>query len=252
MKIVVSPAKSLDFESKALTSLHTQPAFLNSSEQLNTRLRQLSAKDISKLMKISDDLGRLNNQRNEDWQVPFTVENAKQAVYSFTGDVYKGLEIATLSKEKIPLLQNTLRILSGLYGILKPLDLIQPYRLEMGTKLTVDSYKNLYEFWGNQITEYLNNEMEDDELFINLASNEYFKVIKQKELKVPIITPVFKELKGDQYKIVAFYAKKARGLMARYIIDNNCKTIEDIKGFNIDNYRFTENLSSETELVFTR
>lgn len=252
MKIVLSPAKSLDFESKALTSLHTQPAFLNSSEQLNTRLRELSAEDISKLMKISDDLGRLNNQRNEEWELPFSINNAKQAVYSFTGDVYKGLEIATLSKEKIPVLQNTLRILSGLYGILKPLDLIQPYRLEMGTKLTVASYKNLCEFWGNQITEYLNNEMEDDELFINLASNEYFKVIKQKELKVPVITPVFKELKGDKYKIVAFYAKRARGLMARYIIDNNCKTIEDLKGFNLDNYRFTENLSSETELVFTR
>lgn len=252
MKIIISPAKSLDFNTSAPISLHTQPRFLEQSEKLNKKLKTLSAKKLSELMKISDDLGRLNYQRNQNWQTPFSLKNAKQAVYTFTGEVYRGLDINSLSEEKIPALQEKLRILSGLYGVLKPLDLIQPYRLEMGTKLKIGNAENLYKFWGDDLAESLNSEMKDDELFINLASAEYFKAVVKKTLKTPIITPVFKELKGDAYKIVAVYAKKARGLMVRYILDNNVETIDDLKGFNTDGYGFTESLSSENELVFTR
>lgn len=252
MKIIISPAKSLDFKNNAPTSLHTQPRFLAQSEKLNKTLKALSAKELSALMKISDDLGRLNYQRNQDWQPKFTLQNAKQAVYAFTGEVYRGLDVHSLAEEKIPALQEKLRILSGLYGVLKPLDLIQPYRLEMGTKLKVENAENLYKFWADDLVTSLNSEMKKDELFVNLASAEYFKAIPKKLLKVPIITPVFKELKGDTYKIVAVYAKKARGLMVRYILDNNIETIEGLKGFNTDGYGFTESLSNKNELVFTR
>lgn len=252
MKIIISPAKSLNFESKAPTSLHTEASFLEESTQLQKKLKSLSAKDISKLMKVSDNIGQLNYERNQNWQLPFSLENAKQAVYTFTGEVYRGLDVNSLSEEKIPVLQDKLRILSGLYGVLKPLDLIQPYRLEMGTKLKVGQTENLYKFWGDTLANALNDEMKDDELFVNLASNEYFKAVPKKTLKAPIITPVFKELKGDAYKIIAVYAKKARGLMVRYIIDNNVETLEELKGFNIEDYGFSEKLSTDTELVFTR
>lgn len=252
MKIIISPAKSLDFESNVPTSLHTQPHFLEKSERLNKKLKTLSAKKLSELMKISDDLGRLNYDRNQNWQLPFLLENAKQAVYAFTGEVYRGLDVKSLSEEKIPALQGKLRILSGLYGVLKPLDLIQPYRLEMGTKLRVGNAENLYKFWADDLAEFLNAEMQDNELFLNLASAEYFKAVPRKKLKVPAVTPVFKELKGDTYKIVAVYAKKARGLMVRYILDNNVETIDGLKGFDIDGYGFSESLSTENELVFTR
>jgi cytoplasmic iron level regulating protein YaaA (DUF328/UPF0246 family) len=252
MKIVISPAKSLNFEDAAPTSLHTQGEFLKEAAKLNAVLKKKSAKSISKLMHVSDNLGQLNFERNQAWNLPFTLENAKQAIYAFKGDVYRGLDVDSISQDKMPQLQDKLRILSGQYGILKPLDLMQAYRLEMSTKLKVGRKDNLYQFWGSAITNALNNEMSDDELFVNLASNEYFKVIKTKELKVPVITPVFKEYKNGVYKTIAIFAKLARGSMTRYIIQNNIETIEGLKGFNTDRYRFDSNLSTDTELVFTR
>ena len=252
MKIIISPAKSLDFESKVATSLHTQPRFLEQSEKLNKKLKTISKKKLSELMKISDDLARLNYDRNQEWETPFTSENAKQAIYAFTGEVFRGIDVNSLEEEKLPLLQNNLRILSGLYGLLKPLDLIQPYRLEMGTRLKVGRRENLYKFWDDTLAKSLNEELNDDELLINLASSEYFKAVPKKVLKVPMITPVFKDFKNGQYKTIMTFAKKARGLMVRYIIDNNVKTIEELKGFDVDKYRFSEEMSTETELVFTR
>lgn len=252
MKIVISPAKSLNFESKVLTDKHTQAVFLEQSEKLAGVLKKKSAKQLSKLMNISDNLGRLNFERNQQWSLPFTLENSRQAIYAFKGTVYEGLDAYTISLNKLDQLQDKLRILSGQYGILKPLDLMQPYRLEMGTKLKVGRKDNLYQFWDTAITDTLNNELTDNEPFINLASNEYFKVVKPKLLKVPIITPVFKDYKNGTLKMIAFFAKKARGMMVRYIIDNNIEIAEDLKGFNIEGYAFDVNLSTETELVFTR
>ncbi len=252
MKIIISPAKSLDFQSIVPTSLNTQPLFLEQSTKLNQELKTLSKKKLSDLMSISEDLASLNYERNQTWQTPFTPENSKQAIYAFTGEVFRGIDINTLPIEKLPLLQENLRILSGLYGLLKPLDLMQPYRLEMGTKLPVGSKKNLYNFWGDSIANALNEELSENELLINLASSEYFKVVNQKILKVPMITPVFKDFKSGQYKTIMTFAKKARGLMVRYIIDNNIKTIDRLKHFDIENYRFHENMSSKNELVFTR
>lgn len=252
MKLVLSPAKSLDFETKIPIDYATQPSFLKQAALINKSLKDESPKSLSKLMKISDNLGQLNYQRNQDWQLPFTKDNSRQAVYAFSGDVYRGLDAYTIPKDKIETLQNTVRILSGLYGLLKPTDLIQPYRLEMGTKYAVGNNKNLYEFWRDDITKALNEELEDDEVFLNLASNEYFKAIDTKKLKVPVITANFKDLKNGEYKIIAFYAKAARGYMARYIVDTNAKTIDDLKGFNYEGYNFSEPLSTETELVFIR
>jgi len=252
MKIIISPAKSLDFETKAPTSLFTQPRFLEQSEKLNKKLKTFSKKNISELMKISDALSALNYDRNQMWKLPFSPENAKQAIYSFTGEVFRGIDIHTLEAEKIPVLQDRLRILSGLYGILKPLDLIQTYRLEMGTKLPVGTTKNIYKFWDDTVAKSLNDELKDGELLVNLASTEYFKVLPKKVLKVPMITPVFKDFKNGEYKTVMTFAKKARGLMVRYIIDNNIKTIDGLKSFNKESYRFSEEMSTENELLFTR
>ena len=203
-------------------------------------------------MKISDNLGQLNYQRNQDWALPFTKDNARPAVYAFNGDVYRGLDAYSIDTNKLDKVDDTVRIISGLYGILKPFDLIQPYRLEMGTKFPVGNNKNLYEFWRKKITESLNNELEDNELFLNLASNEYFKAIDTKTLKVPVVNINFKEFKGDKYKTIAIFAKLARGLMARYIVDTDAKTLDDVKAFNIDDYGFSDELSSENELVFVR
>jgi len=252
MKIIISPAKSLDFENKATTDVYTQPRFLEQSEKLNKKLKTLSRKKLSELMKISDDLASLNYDRNQDWQPPFSLDNAKQAVFAFTGEVYRGIDANSISEDKIPVLQDKLRILSGLYGLLKPLDLIQPYRLEMGTKLKVGRKENLYKFWDTTLAESLNEELRDGELLINLASTEYFKALPKKALKVPMITPVFKDFKNGQYKTIMTFAKKARGLMVRYIIDNNVETLEELKGFDVEGYGFSEEMSTETELVFTR
>jgi cytoplasmic iron level regulating protein YaaA (DUF328/UPF0246 family) len=197
-------------------------------------------------------LGQLNYERNQEWELPFTLDNARQAIYAFNGDVYRGIDAYTIEQDKLDKLQETVRILSGLYGVLKPLDLIQPYRLEMGTKMSVGKNKNLYEYWQKKITQALNDELEENELFINLASNEYFKAIDKKALKVPVIDIEFKEFKNGKYKVIGFYAKYARGLMTRFIIDTNANTIEDIKGFNLENYRLSEELSTDSKLVFTR
>ncbi len=253
MKIVVSPAKSLNFESELPTPLNTEACFLAEAERLNKLLKKKSARSLSKLMGISDNLGKLNYERNQEWGLPFTPDNARPAVYAFGGDVYRGLDVYTLPEKKLQRLQNTLRIISGLYGILKPLDLIQPYRLEMGTKFPVGVKKNLYEFWKPKIAKALNEELSDDELFINLASTEYFKAIDTKLLKVPVIDLVFKDLKNGQYKTIMTYAKLARGYMTRYIVDTNAQTLDDIKGFDYEGYRYSEALSEkENELVFIR
>ena len=252
MKIVISPAKSLDFESQLPTNLFTKSAFLKESKTINSVLKQISPSEIGALMDISDKLAELNWQRNEAFKTPFTPENSRQAIYAFNGDVYLGLEIHTIAPEKIDVLQKKVRILSGLYGVLKPLDLMQPYRLEMGTKLPVGDHKNLYDLWKKPITDYLNKELKKDELFINLASSEYFSAVDTKALKTTVITPIFKDYKNGKLKIISFFAKKARGLMVRYIIDTNCETIDDLKNFNYEGYAFDSNLSSKTDLVFTR
>ena len=252
MKIVLSPAKSLNFEQELPTTQYTSAAFLKESRQVHKVLKQQSPKSLSELMSISDKLADLNWKRNQDWKTPFTPENARPAVYAFDGDVYAGLDAYTIPTEKLDLLQDRLRILSGLYGYLKPLDLMQPYRLEMGTKLPIGESRNLYEFWKPTIAKALNKELKKGELFINLASNEYFSAVDVKELKVPVITPEFKDYKDGNLKIISFFAKKARGLMVRYIIDTNAETIEDLKGFNYEGYQFDANLSKGNNLVFTR
>lgn len=252
MKLVLSPAKSLNFESKLPTTKTSESCFLNESERLNKLLKKKSARSLSKLMSISPALGELNYERNQAWQLPFTKDNARQAIYAFSGDVYRGLDAYTIPKERLDKVQDTVRIISGLYGVLKPLDLIQPYRLEMGTKFPVGKNKNLYEFWKQKITQTLNDELEDGELFLNLASNEYFKAVDVKALKVPVITATFKDLKNGEYKAIMTFAKLARGYMTRYIIDTNASTIEDLKGFNYEGYGFSEAMSTQTELVFIR
>lgn len=252
MKIILSPAKSLDFESPLPTLQYTESCFLQEAERLSKLLKKKSARSLSKLMSISDNLGRVNYERNQEWSLPFTTSNSRQAAYAFSGDVYRGLDVYSLPEEKINTLQNTVRIISGLYGVLKPLDLMQPYRLEMGTKIAVGRNKNLYEFWRRKITDEINSELEEGELFINLASNEYFKAIDSKLLKVEVITPVFKEFKNGEYKTIMTFAKLARGYMTRYLIDIDAKTLDDVKGFNYEGYGFSESMSTETELVFTR
>jgi len=252
MKLVLSPAKSLNFESKLPTVITTESCFLNEAERLNKLLKKKSARSLSKLMSISNNLGQLNYERNQEWQLPFTKDNARQAIYAFSGDVYRGLDVYNISEEKLNTLQDTVRIISGLYGLLKPMDLMQPYRLEMGTKFPVGKNKNLYDFWRKKITQSLNDELDDDELFLNLASSEYFKAIDTKALKVPVITVLFKDFKNGEYKMIMTFAKLARGYMTRYIVDTNAKTIDDIKGFNYEGYSFSESMSTEIELVFIR
>jgi len=253
MKIVVSPAKSLDYERKLPTTRGTQPQFLEQAATLNAKLEKKSKKAVGELMHISDKLAALNYQRYKDFSTPFTKSNARPAAYAFAGDVYTGLDAYSISDKKIDTLQDTLRILSGMYGVLRPLDLMQPYRLEMGTNLKVGRKKNLYEFWGDTVTEALNKELEDNETFVNLASQEYFKVVNTKLLKVPVISPVFKDYKNGKLKIISFFAKKARGSMARYIIDNDTKTLKGILGFDYDDYRYSEqHTENENEPVFIR
>jgi len=253
MKIVVSPAKSLDFERAVPTSDATQPKFLEQAAFLNQKLCDKSKKAIGELMHISDALAELNYKRYKEFSMPFTKSNARPAVYAFNGGVYQGLDVYTLPESKVDALQDTLRILSGMYGILRPLDLMQPYRLEMGTDLIVNNKKNLYAYWGDTVTEALNDELEDDELFVNLASQEYFKVVRPKNLKVPVISPVFKDFKNGQLKIISFFAKKARGSMARYLIDNDIKTLDGIKGFDYEGYSYSEQYTEkENEPVFIR
>ena len=253
MKIVVSPAKSLDFESKLPTKRVTQPFFLDQAALLNKKLESKSKKAISDLMHISDKLADLNYLRYKDFSTPFTPQNARPAVFAFAGDVYTGLDAYSLEEPKIDLLNDTLRILSGMYGVLRPLDLMQPYRLEMGTTMSVNKAKNLYEFWGTTVTDAINAELKEGELFLNLASAEYFKVLQPKNIKGTVISPVFKDFKNGKLKIISFFAKKARGSMTRYVINTNAQTLDDIKGFDYDGYRFSQQeTTKEHAPVFIR
>lgn len=253
MKIVISPAKSLNFEQPVPYTFQSEIAFTKQAQTIDKQLKKLNPKRLIELMDISDKLAQLNWQRNQDRNLnEINTTNARQAIYAFDGDVYTGLDAYTLSENQIMALQDKLRILSGLYGILKPLDLIQPYRLEMGTTLAIGTKKNLYDFWKDALTKHINSELQKNELFINLASNEYFSAIDAKKLKVPVITPEFKDYKDGKLKMISFFAKKARGLMVRYIIDSNAETVEDLKKFNYEGYAFDANLSTDYKLVFTR
>lgn len=252
MKILISPAKSLNYETPLPTKRHTTPKFLKDSRIIHKVLKKKKPKELMELMDISDKLADLNWQRNKVWKTPFTIENARPAMYAFAGDVYVGLDSYSIPENKLDPLQDSLRILSGLYGMLKPLDLIQPYRLEMGTNLPIGDDKNLYAYWKSKLTAALNKELKKKELLVNLASNEYFSAIDNKALKVPVITPEFLDLKDGKLKMISFFAKKARGMMVRYIIDTDSQTTDDLKGFDYDGYRFDANLSNSGKLVFTR
>lgn len=250
MLIVISPAKKLDYVSSIEAPLLTQPALLDHAEELSQGLKKLGPQDVSSLMGLSDKLGALNYERFQEWQTPFNADNARPAVLAFKGDVYQGLDADSLSPEDLAWAQEHLRILSGLYGVLRPLDLMQAYRLEMGTKLANPRGADLYQFWGDIITAELNKIGTD--VLVNLASNEYFKSVRQKDVAARIVTPVFMDKKDDKYKIISFYAKKARGLMSRYIIQNRVTDVEKLKGFDSDGYQYNAALSEQDQLVFVR
>ena len=254
MLTVISPAKSLDYETPTSTGDFTLPAHLSQSRKLIRRLRDLSSADISKLMNLSDNLAELNQTRYKKWKTPFKPENARQALFAFKGDVYLGLDAYNMSSDNIDFAQNHLRILSGLYGLLRPLDLIQAYRLEMGTRLNTEAGTNLYQFWDERITKALNQELTQSHssTLINLASNEYFKSIKLKSLKAEIITPSFRDFHKGEYRFIQFHAKRARGYMSRYIIDHQIDDAESLKNFDREGYRYDESMSAEREWVFTR
>ena len=254
MLLVVSPAKNLDFESALKTDLHSQPSLLEHSQLLIEECVKLSPAQLSSLMSISDKLAGLNAARFGEWSKPFTTDNARPAVFAFNGDVYSGLDAQSLSDKDFAFAQQHMRILSGLYGLLKPLDLIQAYRLEMGTKLENPRGTNLYQFWGDIITNEVNQALKEqgDDVLINLASNEYFKSVKKKSLNGTIITPAFKDWKNGQYKMISFFAKKARGLMARYIIENQLTDIDQLKSFDLAGYHYSEEFSKGNDWVFTR
>lgn len=254
MLIVVSPAKTLDYDSPLATQTYTLPELTDHSSELMEVCRKLTPMDIASLMKVSDKIAGLNAARFAEWQPEFTTKNARQAILAFKGDVYTGLAAETMTDEDFAYTQQHLRMLSGLYGLLRPLDLMQPYRLEMGTKLANPRGANLYQFWGSVITEKLNAALAEqgDNILINLASNEYFKSVKLKSLDAQLITPVFKDCKNGNYKVISFYAKKARGMMARYIIDNRIKSVDELKQFDVAGYYFVPAESTSKELVFKR
>ena len=252
MITLLSPAKSLNFEDQPQTSTHSQPELLDNSAYLNNKLRKLSARQIQELMGVNADIATLNHQRFNTWEMPFDLHNAKQAILAFRGDVYRGLDATNWGEEDLKFAQDHVRILSGLYGVLKPLDLMQAYRLEMGTRFKVTpKVTNLYKFWGNTIQEKLLEAMDDD-VVVNLASNEYFKSVKAKDMGKRIITCHFRDLKNGEYKPVMTYAKLGRGYMTRFIVHNRINNPEDIKGFNLKKYGYNAGLSDENEWVFTR
>lgn len=254
MLLVISPAKTLDYETKPKTKIATMPDYLSESQQLINRARNYSVLDIMELMAVSKKIAELNFERFKVWHTPFTPENAKQAVLAFKGDVYTGLDAESFSAADFKFAQKHLRILSGLYGLLRPLDLMQPYRLEMGRKIDTDRGKNLYEFWGTTITEGINQQLKKlkSTTLVNLASNEYFKSVKPKQLEGTIITPEFKDYKNGEYKMMGVYAKKARGQLSRYVIQNQISEPEAMKEFNVDGYKFNKKMSNDTTWVFTR
>ncbi|PSU31916.1 peroxide stress protein YaaA [Photobacterium lutimaris] len=254
MLIVVSPAKTLDYDSPLATETFTLPELTDHSAELIEVCRELTPVQIASLMKVSDKIAGLNAARFAEWQPEFTTDNARQAILAFKGDVYTGLAAETMDDVQLAYAQQHLRMLSGLYGLLRPLDLMQPYRLEMGTKLANPRGTNLYQFWGNIITDKVNQALAEqgDDTLINLASNEYFKAVKIKQVAGKIVTPVFKDCKNGTYKVISFYAKKARGMMARYIIDNQVDSVEKLKQFDTAGYYFVPAESTATELVFKR
>lgn len=252
MIVVISPAKKLDFETPAPVKKFTQPNELEKAKKLIKELKKCDAKTISSLMKLSDDLTKLNMKRYKEFKTPFNLENAKQAMFAFKGDTYVGLDADTMKPKEIDYAQKHLRILSGLYGLVAPLDLVQPYRLEMGTKFAVDGKKNLYEYWNETITEQLSGLLAKEKVLVNLASKEYFSAVKVKELEAKVITPAFKEKKGDEFKMVGFFAKKARGMMSRYIIENQIDDPKALLDFNVDGYQYNKKLSKPLVPVFTR
>lgn len=254
MLIVISPAKTLDFDTQPVTQQYSQPEMLNQSESLINILTTKSPADIESLMKISPKLSELNVERYHNWSKPFTPSNAKQALLAFKGDVYTGLDAETFSEDDFTFAQEHLRILSGLYGVLKPLDLMQAYRLEMGIRLENPEGKNLYDFWGSDITKKINVQLGEinSDILLNLASNEYFKSVKKNEVNGDIVTPVFKDWKNDQYKLISFYAKKARGLMSAWVIQNQISKLEQLNQFNVDGYQYSANDSDPLNPVFLR
>ncbi len=254
MLIVISPAKSLDFETPLPIKEYTTPDLLDEAKKLAGELRKLNAGEVAGLMGISARLGNLNYERFQTWHTPFSPENARQAVLAFNGDVYSGLDAWSLSEDKLKEAQKYLRILSGLYGVLKPLDLMQPYRLEMGTKFGYSKAKNLYEFWDGKITPKIQEAIDQSgsKILVNLASNEYYKSIDVDKLDAQIVTPAFKDMKNGKYKMISFYAKKARGMMTRFIIENSIENAEDLQAFDSGGYQFNPRLSKPGEPVFTR
>jgi cytoplasmic iron level regulating protein YaaA (DUF328/UPF0246 family) len=254
MLMVISPAKTLDFDTPPTTRRYTQPQFLEHSQALMEPLRALSPAQIAELMHLSDKLAGLNAARFGSWDPVFTPDNAKPALLAFKGDVYTGLEAERLSEAQLTYAQKHLRMLSGLYGLLRPLDLMQPYRLEMGTRLANPRGKDLYAFWGERISEWLNQALAEqgDDLLLNLASNEYFSAVKRSVLKARVINTEFRDLKNGQYKIISFYAKKARGMMARFVITERIKTVEGLQGFEAQGYRYSAEQSRPDHLVFLR
>ena len=254
MILVLSPAKTLDYESPVVANKHTLPDFIPRSAELISVLREMSPAKIGSLMSISDPLAQLNVARFVGWRKTFTDANARQAVLAFNGDVYDGLDARSLNQRQLDWAQKHLRILSGLYGLLRPLDLMQPYRLEMGTRLPTQRGKDLYAFWGSEITQALNAALADSKAkaLVNLASEEYFKSVKPAELNVPVITPVFEDWKNGKYKIISFFAKRARGLMARYAIEHKITKPEGLKAFDSDGYAFDASVSDEASWVFRR
>ena len=254
MFFVLSPAKNLNEKDPSPVSSFTLPDLLPEAEILMQELRQLAPQQIAELMHVSDKIALLNAERNAAWHTPFTPENAKQAVFMFNGDVYEGIAADTLKPEQIDYLQQHVRLLSGLYGVLRPLDLMQPYRLEMGTAFANSRGKNLYEFWGDKITDLLNQTLKqtDSDVLINLASQEYFKSVNTKKLNARLITPIFKDEKNGKYKIISFYAKRARGLMVRYAAEHGITEPEMLKNFDYEGYSFNEAASNEAEWVFMR
>ena len=254
MLMVISPAKTLDFETPPTTERFTQPQYLDHSQELIAQLRELTPSQISELMHLSDKLAGLNAARFGSWTPAFTPSNAKQALLAFKGDVYTGLAADTLSETELDYAQQHLRMLSGLYGLLRPLDLMQPYRLEMGTKLANARGKDLYAFWGDRISEWLNEALceQGDDVLLNLASNEYFCAVKRSALKARVIDTEFRDQKNGQYKIISFYAKKARGMMSRFVISERINDPKDLKQFDVQGYRYAKELSKPDKLVFLR
>ncbi|WP_151831406.1 peroxide stress protein YaaA [Acinetobacter junii] len=254
MLALISPAKTLDYETALPTDTYTQPRLLEQSQQLIDVCRKLSATEIASLMTVSEKIANLNVERFRDWNAEFDFSNARQALFAFKGDVYTGLDAYHLKDHDIDFAQQHLRMLSGLYGLLRPLDLMMPYRLEMGTKLKNNRGNNLYEFWGSIITDQINQDLAeiDAKLLVNLASDEYYKSVNEKKIQAEIIKPVFLDQKNGKYKVISFYAKKARGLMARYLIENKLSQVEQLKAFDSEGYYFDAESSSDKELVFKR